>query len=199
MSQRVHPSTVGLWPLPVEQAVQQDGPSRPVQGETEAVRAADREAQRLLDTYGNSILRLACSYLHSLPDAEEILQDTLLRCLQSAPAFESPEHEKAWLLHVAANLSKNRIDYNRLRAAQELTDLIPAAEREDLSFVWEAVAALPEHYRAAIHLFYYEGYSTAQIANILGKNEITVRSWLRRGRGKLKEILKEAYDFEETV
>ena len=112
---------------------------------------------------------------------------------------ESPEHEKAWLLHVAANLSKNRIDYNRLRAAQELTDLIPAAEREDLSFVWEAVAALPEHYRAAIHLFYYEGYSTAQIANILGKNEITVRSWLRRGRGKLKEILKEAYDFEETV
>ena len=190
---------MGLWPPPVEQAVQQDGPSRPVQGEAEALRAADREAQRLLDTYGNSILRLACSYLHSLPDAEEILQDTLLRCLQSAPAFESPEHEKAWLLHVAANLSKNRIDYNRLRAAQELTDLIPAAEREDLSFVWEAVAALPEHYRAAIHLFYYEGYSTAQIANILGKNEITVRSWLRRGRGKLKKILKEAYDFEETV
>ena len=160
---------------------------------------ANAQAARMLDTYGNSILRLACSYLHSLPDAEEILQDTLLRCLQSAPAFESPEHEKAWLLHVAANLSKNRIDYNRLRAAQELTDLIPAAEREDLSFVWEAVAALPEHYRAAIHLFYYEGYSTAQIANILGKNEITVRSWLRRGRGKLKEILKEAYDFEETV
>ena len=128
------PIRLGLWPPPAQQAVPPDGPSRPVQGE--AVRAADREAQRLLDTYGNSILRLACSYLHSLPDAEEILQDTLLRCLQSAPAFESPEHEKAWLLHVAANLSKNRIDYNRLRAAQELTDLIPAAEREDLSFVW---------------------------------------------------------------
>ena len=188
------PIRLGLWPPPAQQAVPPDGPSRPVQGE--AVRAADREAQRLLDTYGNSILRLACSYLHSLPDAEEILQDTLLRCLQSAPAFESPEHEKAWLLHVAANLSKNRIDYNRLRAAQELTDLIPAAEREDLSFVWEAVAALPEHYRAAIHLFYYEGLSTAQIAHILGRSETAVRSALHRGREKLREILREDYDFE---
>ena len=138
-------------------------------------------------------------HLKNRADTEDIFQTVFLKYVLSSQVFESPEHEKAWLLHVAANLSKNRIDYNRLRAAQELTDLIPAAEREDLSFVWEAVAALPEHYRAAIHLFYYEGYSTAQIANILGKNEITVRSWLRRGRGKLKEILKEAYDFEETV
>ena len=161
----------------------------------------DKEAlaERLVELYSDKLLRLAYSILNSVPDAQDVCQEVLLKRLEHPGAFESPEHEKAWLLHVAANLSKNRIDYNRLRAAQELTDLIPAAEREDLSFVWEAVAALPEHYRAAIHLFYYEGYSTAQIANILGKNEITVRSWLRRGRGKLKEILKEAYDFEETV
>lgn len=173
--------------------------SRPISPVTEQPVSADQTARRLLRDYGNSVLRLAYSYLHNLPDAEEVLQDTLLRCLQAAPAFESPEHEKAWLLRVAANLSKNRIDYNALRAAQELTDLIPEREREDLSFVWEAVSALPEHYRAAVHLYYYEGCSTAQTAHILGEKEATVRSWLRRGRAKLKQILKEAYDFEEPV
>lgn len=68
-----------------------------------------RNAETALDRYGNSILRLAYSYLHNLSDAEDILQDTLLKYIQAAPAFESGGHEKAWLLTVAANLSKNKL------------------------------------------------------------------------------------------
>lgn len=153
------------------------------------------QAVRMLDTYGNSILRLAYSYLHNQSDAEEVLQDTLLQMLRAAPVLETPQHEKAWLLRVAANLSKNRLKYNRLRDSDELSDTLAAEQREDLSFVWEAVKALPQHTRAAIHLFYHEGCSTAQIASILGRKESTIRSDLRRGRMQLKEILKEAYDF----
>lgn len=153
------------------------------------------QAVRMLDTYGNSILRLAYSYLHNQSDAEEVLQDTLLQVLRAAPVLETPQHEKAWLLRVAANLSKNRLKYNRLRDTDELSDTLAAEQREDLSFVWEAVKALPQHTRAAIHLFYHEGCSTAQIASILGRKESTVRSDLRRGRMQLKEVLKEAYDF----
>ena len=168
--------------------------------EEEAVRqTANAQAARMLDTYGNSILRLAYSYLHNQSDAEEVLQDTLLQFLRTAPVLESPQHEKAWLLRVAANLSKNRLKYNRLRSADELRDTLAAEQREDLSFVWEAVKALPQHSRAAIHLFYYEGCSTAQIASILDRKESTVRSDLRRGRIQLKEILKEAYDFGPEV
>ena len=70
------------------------------------------------------------------------------------------------------------------------------AQVYDLSFVWEAVKALPEKYREAIHLYYYEGYSTGQMAVLLGRKESSVRSDLKRGREKLKMILKEAYDFE---
>ena len=70
-------------------------------------------------------------------------------------------------------------------------------EREDLSFVWDAVKDLPVKYREVIHLFYYEGYSTAQIAQVLEKNETTVRSLLSRGRKQLKQVLKEAYDFAD--
>lgn len=95
---------------------------------------------------------------------------------------------------MAANLSKNRIDYNRLRASDELNEELVAREREDLSFVWEAVKSLPVRYREVVHLFYHEGYRTAQIAEILGRKESTVRSDLRRGREKLKDVLKETYD-----
>ena len=60
-----------------------------------------------------------------------------------APEFETQEHDKAWLLHVAANLSKNRLRYNRLRRADPLEETLIAQERPDLAFVWEAVSALP--------------------------------------------------------
>ena len=159
----------------------------------------NERAEKILDTYGSSILRYAYTYLHNMSDAEEVLQDTLIQFLKTAPVFESPRHEKAWLLRVAGNLSKNRIAYNALRKTDELNEELVAEEREDLSFVWEAVKSLPEKYREVIHLYYHEGYSTKQIAAILQKNEATVRSDLHRGRAKLREVLKEEYDFEETV
>ena len=154
-------------------------------------------AARLLDVHGDSVLRLAYSYLHNMQDAEDILQETLIRYMQAAPEFDNESHARAWLLRVAANLSKNRIEYNRYRMADELNEELVAEEREDLSFVWEAVKSLPVTYRETIHLFYREGFKTAQIAEILGEKESTVRSHLKRGREKLREILKEAYDFEE--
>ncbi|MGM9565461.1 RNA polymerase sigma factor [Evtepia sp.] len=157
--------------------------------------STDALVEEALDRHGDSILRLAYSYLHNRSDAEEVLQDTLIRLFQTRPSFESRDHEKAWLLRVAANLSKNRLAYNKRRAADALQDTLAAEEREDLSFVWEAVKALPPNYRDVIHLFYCEGYSTAQIAEILDRKETTVRSALSRGRQKLRDILKEDYDF----
>ena len=154
-------------------------------------------AEMILTRFGDSILRYAYTYLHNMSDAEEVLQDTLVQFLKTAPEFESENHEKAWLLRVAANLSKNRIRYNKLRETDELNEELVAEEREDLSFVWEAVKSLPVKYREVVHLFYHEGYQTAQIAKVLGRNESTVRSDLRRGREKLKEVLKGEYDFEE--
>ena len=131
-----------------------------------------------------------------MADAEEILQDTLIKLLTAAPSFESETHKKAWLLRVAANLSKNRIEYNALRVSDELDENLAEEGREDLSFVWEAVKNLPVQFREVIHLHYYEGYSTSEIAKLLERNPATVRSDLHRAREKLKSILKEAYDFE---
>ena len=157
------------------------------------------KAEQLLDRYGNKILRLAYSYLHNMADAEDIVQDTLIQYLKKTPVFADETHEIAWLMRVAANLSKNRIRYNRYRTTDELNEEMTAEEREDLSFVWEAVKSLPAPYREVVHLYYYEGYSTMQIAAILSKKESTVRSCLARGRAKLKSILQKEYDFDGEI
>ena len=96
------------------------------------------------------------------------------------------------MLRVAANLSKNRIEYNRLRSTDELEESLIAEDREDLSFVWEAVRDLPDKFREVIHLYYYEGYKTAQIARILRRKEATARSDLRRGRPSAHRALEQA-------
>lgn len=165
-----------------------DEPAPPLQPSRAKV---NDQAVALLDQHGESILRLAYSYLHNQSDAEDILQDTLIQYLRTSPVLESPAHEKAWLLRVAGNLSKNLLRAQGYRQADQLEETLVAQEREDLSYVWDAVKALPVPYREAIHLFYYEGYSTAQIAQILDQKESTVRSRLKRGREKLKPLLEE--------
>lgn len=105
--------------------------------------AINERAEYILNTYGDSILRYAYSYLHNMSDAEDILQDTLIQYLKTGPVFENAAHEKAWLLRVAANLSKNRLDYNSIRKTDELNEELAADERDELSFVWEAVKSLP--------------------------------------------------------
>ena len=162
----------------------------------------EKEAEEILNTIGNSILRLALSYLHNIEDAEDILQETMIKFVTVRPVFESDTHRKAWLMRVASNLAKNRIDYNKVRDTMELNEEIAGEVQEDLDqgdeykAIWDAVRSLPVHQREAIHLFYQEGYSTAEIANITGRREATVRSDLKRARDRLREMLKEANDFE---
>ena len=152
------------------------------------------QAARLMTDYGDSILRLAYSYLHNMSDAEDILQESLIQFLKTQPELTDPVKEKAWMLRVAGNLSKNRIKYNKLRLTDELQESLASDQRDDLSYVWEAVKQLPDKYREVVHLFYYEGYATKEIADILGRKESTVRSDLKRGRERLRQILEEGGD-----
>lgn len=165
-------------------------------------RQALEQTEKALALYGDAVLRAAYTYLHNMHDAEDIVQETFLRLFNSTAVFESEEHEKAWLLRVAINLSKNKLKSawfrkNKLQA-DDFSDLAEDGDDiAELQFVWEAVKKLPVKYREVIHLFYQEGYATAEIASLLGKKEPTVRSLLSRGRKLLREILREEYDFDE--
>lgn len=164
--------------------------------------ARDETAAVLLDRYGDMILRLAFSCMKNLPDAEDVLQDVLLKVLEKEPEFESDEHQKAWLIRVTVNICRSQLrsPWRRHKELEE-TDAFFAEESGWLegNEVLEAVMALPEKYREVIHLFYYEDYSVGQIAALLGKKEATVRSLMFRARTILKDKLKGTVDLEESV
>ena len=143
----------------------------------------------LVNTYEDALYRAALAILGDRCEAEDAVQDAFLRCWEKAPEFETPEHARAWLLRVLVNGCKSRL---RLawRRVGPLPETLPAPgpeEREEL----EELFSLPPEDRAVIHLHYYEGFSTGEIAQMLGQRPGTVRSRLFRARERLRKLLTE--------
>mgnify|MGYP001127956030 FL=1 len=153
------------------------------------MRAQD-EMQRVVEEYSSSLLRAAYSLLKNREDSEDAVQETFLRYMEKAPVFTSREHEKAWLLRVAVNISKNHLSSAWFRKRTDLKEDIPALEQEEKE-VLESVLKLPAKYRTVIHLYYYEGYSLSEISQILRSPLSTVTTRLSRARKKLAILLKE--------
>ena len=149
-----------------------------------------QEAERLVDAYSDLILRLSYTWLKSTQDAEDICQTVLLRLLTGETAFQSREHEKAWVVRTTINACKDELRSFRRRAAPLDEAAGAAAPEPPRSEVLEAVMALPEKYREAIYLFYYEGYSIDEIAALTGRSGAAVSAHLSRGRKKLKTMLE---------
>lgn len=143
--------------------------------------------------YGQMIYRLALSRLGNREDAEDVTQEVFMRLLRQTNAFVSAEHEKAWLLRVTINTSINYATTAYRRHHASFTDELAAVTADPNSVVYEGedealllMQQLPAKYRQALHLFYYEELSVAEIATVLGSKEGTVKSLLHRGRNKLK-------------
>ena len=157
------------------------------------------EAERLVYTYSDLILRLSYTYLKSTHDAEDICQTVFLKLLTSGQTFDSPAHEKAWIIRTTANACKDalRNTFRRRTVALEAAASTAAPEAPD-NAVLEAVMALPENYREAVYLHYFEGYSVREIAGLLGRSEAAVTAHLSRGRQKLRTTLGGEY-YEQSV
>lgn len=145
--------------------------------------------ETLLFQYENTLYRAALAILGDAHEAEDAVQDAFLRCLEKEPDFESPAHEKAWLLRVTVNGCKSRLRSPWRRRTAPLLDTYPAAGPEEQSLM-ETIGKLPAKDRTVLHLYYYEGYQTAEIAEMTGWREGTVRSRLTRARAKLGALLK---------
>ena len=114
-----------------------------------------------------------------------------VRLLEHQPSFDSQEHEKAWLIVTARNVCKNELRSKR-RKHLALDDAVTtAAEPSEPDETLAVLLTLPERYQTALYLYYYEGYSTAETAKLMHKNESTVRTDLARGRALLKAHLTE--------
>ena len=157
-----------------------------------------REPAELARAYAPAIFRLAYARTGSRADAEDIMQEVFVRLLRARPDFADRAHARAWLLRVAANCANDWFRAPWRRREGPLTDSLPAPEHEDGGVV-EAVLALPAKYRTAVHLYYYEELSVAEIAKITGKSESAVKSRLFRARAMLREALKEDDDVSERL
>jgi RNA polymerase sigma factor (sigma-70 family) len=153
----------------------------------------------LLDKYGDMVLRIAYTYLKNRADAEDIVQDVFLRIIDKKPSFNDENHEKSWLIRATINMCKNKVNmfWNKNKCSIDDVQEFAVSDKYNTdTSVFQAVMALGEKYRVVVYMYYYEGYSTPEIANVIGKSETTIRSLLHRARNKLKDMLKEDYDFE---
>ena len=151
----------------------------------------DDEIHRLVEQYSPSLLRLACTRL-SPADAEDAVQEVFLKLATARPVFQGPEHEKAWLIRTTLHRASDiRRQAERRNVALDETVTGTDAPPEGKSLLLSAVQALPETYSSVIHLYYYEGYSIKEIANLLGLSAATVGTRLARGRDRLRQLLKE--------
>ena len=158
-----------------------------------------QQAERLANTYADAILRLSYAYLKNTQDAQDVCQTVFVRLLTEPREFESGEHERAYILRMAANACKDLLKspWRRRTCDLEACAQVPAPETSDGS-VLAAVNQLPAHYRSVIYLFYYEGYQASEIGEILGVPKATIHTRLARGRARLRELLG-GTEYEQTV
>lgn len=150
----------------------------------------NERAGRLVSYYADTILRLSYTYLKSAADAQDVCQEVLIKLVMENRTFESPAHEKAWVLRVTSNACKDLLK-SAWRRRVCVTDTCPetAVPEEPDGELLETVNQLPPKYRAVIYLYYYEGYSAAEIGQILRLPAATVNTRLARGRAQLKKML----------
>ena len=150
---------------------------------------------RAMDEWGGSVFRLAFAYTTSRVDAEDIYQEVFIRLFKDATEFRDSEHLKAWLLRVTINCChdlarsgwrNNVVTVDELESFTGEYDTLSLQAMDDLT---AALDKLPKDMRTVIHLYYYEGYTSAEIAQLLEINASTIRTRLERARKELKTLL----------
>ncbi|MEE0980628.1 MAG: RNA polymerase sigma factor [Acutalibacteraceae bacterium] len=144
--------------------------------------------------FTDTVYRVALHNTANFSDAEDVTQEVFVKLLETNKAFRDSEHLKAWLIRVTINLCRDKMKKSSRETLVE--NVFPNKPNEDKSEVLEAVKALPEKYRNAIYLHYYEGYTAKEIGKILDAKESTVLSWLSRGRDALRKELDGGFDDE---
>lgn len=152
---------------------------------------SEEELNQAIEQHSDTVRRLCMIHLKNYADTEDIFQTVFMRYVLSPVVFETPEHEKAWIIRVTINACKDLLKsffHSRTVSIDEALQLA-APISEDYQDVLQAVLSLPTKYRQVVYLHYYEGYTAPQISQLLGKNLNTIYTLLRRSKGMLKEKL----------
>ncbi|MCI9443545.1 MAG: sigma-70 family RNA polymerase sigma factor [Oscillospiraceae bacterium] len=150
------------------------------------------EVASLYRRHVKTVYQISRMLLKNGPDAEDAVQNVFRKAMERDEPFDGPDHERAWLIVTARNECKNQLRHwwRTRRADAETLDALAWEQPAD-GELWDMILRLPEHEKTALYLHYYQGYSTNETAELMGKNPSTVRSWLFRARRRLKDLLEE--------
>lgn len=148
--------------------------------------------EQIVRTYADMIYRIACRYVKNPTDADDVFSEVFLSYFKKERVFESEEHRKAWLIRVTINCAKDllgkRVQWTEYN--EELVGEQTAADKDDYMDLYAAIERLSPEYREVIKLYYLDDLSVKQIAQILDKNENTVKTHLSRAREHLRPLLE---------
>ncbi|MBO2942921.1 sigma-70 family RNA polymerase sigma factor [Paenibacillus sp. F411] len=151
----------------------------------------------IVNKYADMILRLALAHLGNLADAQDVCQEVYIKFFKHQRSFNDTEHEKAWIIRVTINACKDviRSPWKKWFSPSEEVPL-PNNHTENMEVV-SLILMLPRKYRIVIHLYYYEGYKTAEIAELLNIKESTIRTQLKRAKELLKMKITGGFDDDD--
>ena len=152
-------------------------------------RVSKQEFVEVYDRHVDTVYRVCYSFMKNRADTEDMVQETFLRLLSAGKGFENERHEKAWLIVTASNVCKDTLKkwWRKNENIEDFLDI--AAEPKQDDDILEVILQLPEEYKDAVYMYYYEGYSTVEIAEYARCPESTVRSRLMRAKKKLQVML----------
>ena len=152
---------------------------------------SQEEVASLYRRHVDMVYQICLMLMKNVPDAEDAVQTVFRKVMEYDKPFRDHEHEKAWLIVTARNECRNQLKHwwRTRREGEEVLNRL-AWEQPGDGALWEAVLRLPENYRLALYLHYYQGRTALETAEILGRNPSTVRGWLVQARRKLKELLE---------
>lgn len=148
----------------------------------------EEEFIKTYEKYVNMVYRICFLYLKNESDTEDIVQNVFLKLFTLNQTFHSEQHLKAWLIVTASNACKNQLKHWWKRNVLFEEYDIACHEHQDETL--EVLLSLPKKYKIVLYCYYYEGYHTNEIADMLHMNEATVRSHLSRGRNYLRQLLE---------
>lgn len=153
---------------------------------------SNEEFATFAEKYMDTIYRVAYSWTKNTDDANDVTQDVLIQLYKTKKEFESDSHMKNWLIKVTVNCCKMifRSPWSKMEDIENYGETF-GFEDESYLDLFQAVMNLDKKYRVPLMLFYYEGYSTAEIASLLDIPEKTVSTRLFRAKGRLRNYLKE--------
>lgn len=157
---------------------------------------SQEEMAALYRRHVSMVYQICLMLLKNVPDAEDATQNVFRKVMEQDKPFRDPEHEKAWLIVTARNECRDQLKHWWRKNRESETALLQVSSRQpEDSGLKELIWELPEQDRLVLYLYYYQGYTAQEIAELLGKNPSTVRTWLVRARKKLKLRMEaEGYD-----